>query len=187
MTQSVRFHFASPQFVFEAGRVMFSKGARFSTSPDKSVGEIVNGVLDDVLVEGPIEFDATLTDLTLIRRRDGLACGVPVFWASGKLEADALRSGHVFVDLDLPLMLVFRVDTASAERVSGARLSIIQPSMEATLEITANEEGELKVLARPGLYSVMATTGEHTGDRANATFEVAPGEHGERLIVLQTN
>ena len=72
---AVTFHFTSPQFIFDAGRVMFSKGARFSTSPDNDVGEIVNGVLDDVLVEGPIDFDATLTDLKLIRRSDGLACG----------------------------------------------------------------------------------------------------------------
>ena len=34
MTQRVTFHFTSPQFIFEAGRVMFSKGARLSTSPD---------------------------------------------------------------------------------------------------------------------------------------------------------
>ena len=147
----------------------------------------MNGDLGDVLVEGPIDFDATLYDLKLRRRSDGLACGVPIFGVSEKLTVEALRSGHVLVDLDLPLLLVFKVETSSGERVPRALLSIIQPATEATWEITANEAGELKMLARPGLYSVMATTGEHSRGRdgASATFDVAPDERGERLIVLR--
>lgn len=190
MTQSVTFHFTSPQFVFEAGSVMFSKGARLRTSPDNNVGEIVNGVLGDVLVEGPIDFDAMLTDLKLIRRSDGLACGIPVFWVTGTLAADALGAGHVFVDLDLPLVLVFRVETASGERVPRAMLSIIQPAMKATLEIIVNEAGELRLLARPGQYSVSSMP---TGERSlrnpwgSASFEVDAADHGERLVVLHAN
>lgn len=82
---------------------------------------------------------------------------------------------------------VLRVETSSGVRVPRALLSIIQPATEATWEITANEAGELKMLARPGLYSVMAAIGEHSRGGASATFEVAPEEQGERLIVLQAN
>ena len=69
-----------------------------------------------------------------------------------------------------------------------APLSIIQPSTEATWEITADAQGELRMLASPGLYFV-AAIGDKTRPAAtsSATFEVAPEEQGERLIVLQAN
>src|SRR5687768_17903436 len=70
MTQSVSFHFTSPQFVFESGIVVFTKGARLFSEGEFRVGEIRDGSIDNVLVEGPIEFDATLGNLSVVRYED---------------------------------------------------------------------------------------------------------------------
>lgn len=67
MTQSVSFHFTSPQFGLESGIIVFTKGARLFSEGEFRVGEIRDGSIDGVLVEGPIEFDATLGNLSVVR------------------------------------------------------------------------------------------------------------------------
>ena len=188
MTQSVTFEFTSAQFILESGSIVFTKGARLRNSPDHDVGRVVNGALDDVLVEGPIDFDAVLHDLRLTRRADGRACAVPALWVTGTLAVDQIRSGRISVPLDLSLLLVFRVETSSGEPVPDTVLSIFQPSTEGCVAMTADENGELRMFARPGRYNVTTPRvweGRLWDNSVDVTFEVAAGEQGERLIVLQ--
>ncbi len=100
MTQSVTFHFTSPQFVFESGIVVFTKGARLFSEGEFRVGEIRDGSIDDVLVEGPIEFDATLANLSVVRREDGRRYHVAVLKVTGDLRPEDLRVGRVSVPLN---------------------------------------------------------------------------------------
>ena len=76
MTLAVTFHFTSPQFLFESGQIVFLKGGRLPTTEERfAVGELTDGSIDGVLVEGPIEFDAMLGALKVIRRGDGRIYG----------------------------------------------------------------------------------------------------------------
>ena len=110
MTHSVTFHFTSPHFTFASGVVAFTKGARLSSHGEVHVGHITNGVVENVLVEGPIEFDAVFGDLTLTRDADGQAQLVRFGRLTGLLRDQDIRAGHIPVVVNAVVIIVRVVD-----------------------------------------------------------------------------
>ena len=134
MTQSVTFHFTSPQFVFESGIVVFTKGARLFSEGEFRVGEIRDGSIDDVLVEGPIEFDATLGNLSVVRREDRRRYHIAYLKVTGDLRPEDLRAGRVSVLLNRLVIVIVRVEDSTGHPVSNVSVSLILPDLEGSLE-----------------------------------------------------
>jgi hypothetical protein len=129
-----------------------------------------------------------LGGLKVTRRSDGRAFDIAGLWVSRKLTSDELTSGHVIVDLHLPLVIIIRVAYPHGEPTPHALLSIGQPSIEPTWEPTVDEKGELMIFGRPGHYRItLARVGGRwlSDDRVTASFVVQPDERGERLITLR--
>jgi hypothetical protein len=92
----------------------------------------------------------------------------------------------VRVDLNLPVVLVIRVEDSSRNPVPAATVSASVPSLTATLEIPLN--GDVVLLGTPGHYRFRLISAgdrwlDHEGISAN--FEVSSDDRGERLIVLR--
>jgi len=188
VTSTVSFQFISPQFTFNSGQILFFKGGRLSSDGEMSLGEIRDGSIDGVLVEGPIEFDAMLYQVRVTRREDGRAYEIACLPLSRAMSPQEISSGRVAVDLDLPVVLVMRVEDASGIPVPGAVVSFSMPSITAWTEGPVNDRGEVVLFGLPGHYSVvLASVGDRWlgRERISADFDVAPGERGERLIVLR--
>src|SRR5687768_16174704 len=110
MTQSVNFYFTSPQFVFESATVLFTKGARLFSQGEFRAGDLRDGRVDDVLVEGPIKFDATLVDLTVVTREGGGRYHIAYLNLAGDLREEELRAGRVTIQLSLPVVVIVRIE-----------------------------------------------------------------------------
>ena len=117
MTTTVSFHFTSPQFAIQSAAVMFMKGARLFSDGDFRIGRITEGAIDGVLVEGPIEFDAMLSELTVTRRNDNRRYDVPFFPVSGTIRPQEISACLVTVELDIPVVVVMRVERHVVLRV----------------------------------------------------------------------
>jgi hypothetical protein len=185
VTQSVSFHFTSPQFAFNSGYIAFFKGARLRSDGEISTGEITGGVIDGVLVEGPIEFDAMLYQLTVTRKSDNRPYNVTSLWVSRAMTADAIHSGCVAVELNLPVVLVIQVKDSTGATVPAV-VSLSIPSMTATLE--APIDGDLVLFGTPGRHEIhLASVGDRRvmRERVSEEFDVKPDDTGERVIVLR--
>ncbi len=185
MTQSVSFHFSSPQFAFESGLVFFTKGARIFSDGEFRVGEIKDGSIDGVLVEGPIEFDAMLYQLTVTRKSDNRPYNVTSLWVSRAMTADEIHSGCVAVELNLPIVLVIQVKDSTGATVPAV-VSLSIPSVTATLE--APIDGDLVLFGTPGHHGIhLASLGDRgvMRERVFEEFDVEPDDTGERVIVLR--
>ena len=187
MTQSVTFHFTSPQFVFESGIVVFTKGARLFSEGEFRVGEIRDGSIDDVLVEGPIEFDATLANLSVVRREDGRHYNVGHLKVTGDLRPEDLRSGRVLVHLDLPVILIVRIEGSLAIPLPKVKVSLDLPNSVATLEVQTDDRGEIVLLGGAGRYSASIdfVHNRRLRPRVSADLEITPEDAGERTVVLR--
>ena len=187
MTQSVSFHFTSPQFVFESGIVMFTKGARLFSEGEFRVGEIRDGSVDDVLVEGPIEFDAMLGNLSVVRYGDQRRYHVGHLQVTGNLSPEDLRSGRVLVRLDLPVILIVRVEDRAGNPVPDVNVSLHLPKSEATLEAQTDDRGEIVLLAGAGHYSASIGFFQNRRLRPNvsADLDITPADTGEHIVVLR--
>lgn len=146
MTQPVAFHFTSPQFVFESGTVAFTKGGRLFSDGAFRVGTITDGVVEGVLVEGPIEFDAMLHDLTVVRSEDRRRYQIGFFKVTGDLQPGDLRSGRVLVRLNPRVILIVRVEDSAGHRAPNVPVSVNFPNWEATAEIQTDVRGKSSFL-----------------------------------------
>jgi hypothetical protein len=188
LTSTVSFHFTSPQFAFHSGVVVFFKGARLRSDGEESVGELEEGSIDGVLVEGPIEFDAILYQLRLTRRVDGRAYDVGYLPLSGAMSSPQIDAGRIVLEIDVPVVLVIRVEDASGDPVPGAVVGFSMPSITATSEGPVNDRGELTLLGMPGRYSfTLISAGDWRlgHERVSAELDVKAEDQGERLVVLR--
>lgn len=98
MTQKIAFEFISRQFAFESGKVMFTKGARFDSIEPFETRQFHHGVVDGVLVEGPIEFDAVLVDLSVTSHTSGRVYQPLPLLVTGSISATDLRDEVLGLD-----------------------------------------------------------------------------------------
>ena len=187
MTQSVSFHFASREFALESGIVVFTKGARLFSDGEFRVGEIRDGSVEDVLVEGPIEFDAMLGNLRVVRHDDRRHYHVPLLKVTGALSPEDLRSRHVLVQLNLPVILIVRVEDASGNPLSNTAVSLRMANLEATMEDRTDDRGEIVLLGGAGTYSasVHQVRNRRLRPQVSADLEVSSADAGERVLVLR--
>jgi hypothetical protein len=191
VTSTVSFHFDSPQFEFRSGFIAFTKGARLNSIGGISTGELSNGSIDGVVVEGPIEFDAMLYQLSVSRKADHHSYFVTGLWASRAMTLEEIRAGRIAVTLNLPLVIRVQVIDSSGARVPAV-VSLFFPSLlprrggGATLEVPV--DGELVLFGTPGYHHVgLISAGDRSLPRKRAfeQFEVSPEDTGERVIVLR--
>jgi hypothetical protein len=200
VTQPVSFDFCSPQFAVESGRVFFSKGARLFSGGEFQVGEIKDGSVDGVLVEGPIVFDAILGNVSIVRYSDGRRYQVALFKVTGDLRPQDLQAGRVPVNLDVPVVLILTVEDEGAQPMSGVQVSLNLPNAAFTAEIETDERGEIVLLGTAGRYSAsvafMGTVETLRKEdapfntcwrspRIREEFEIRPSDSGERVVVLR--
>lgn len=186
MTTSVTFHFTSPHFVLESGHVLFTKGARVFSDGEFRAGEIKNGVVDGVLVEGPIEFDAMLGDLTVVRSEDRRRYSVALLKVTGDLRPQDLRSGRVIVRLDISVILILRVEDPAGHPIPNVSVSLNLPKLEATVEVQTDARGEITLLAGAGQYSASISQVHNRRLRPGVSNDVTVTDEdsGERVVVL---
>jgi hypothetical protein len=187
MTQSVTFHFTSPQFVLESGIVTFTKGARLFSDGEFQVGTIKDGSVEGVLVEGPIEFDAMLGDLTVVWSEDSRRYHVGFLNVTGNLQPEHLRSGCVVVRLDLTVILIVRVEDQNGHPVPNVSVNLTLPKWEATLEAQTDARGEIVLLAGAGKYAATLNLIQNRRARPDVSADVTivPSHFGERRVVLR--
>jgi hypothetical protein len=187
MTQAVRFHFTSPQFSLKSGIIAFTKGARLFSDGEFRVGKIRDGRIDDVLVEGPIEFDATIGNLSVVRYDNRRRYEVIYLKVTGKLRPEDLRSGLVQVRLNLPVILIVRVEDPVGNPVSNVNVSLDLPNSETTSELQTNDRGEIVLLGVAGRYtaSIAFVQNRRLRPIVSADLEITPADSGERIVVLR--
>ena len=200
MTQAVSFDFCSPQFAVESGRVFFSKGARLFSDGEFHVGEIKDGSVDSVLVEGPIVFDAILGNLSIVRYSDGRRYKVAVFPVTGDLRPQDMQAGRVVINLDVPVVVILKVEDEAGQPMSGAQVSLNLPNAEFTAEIQTDEGGEIVLLGAAGQYSASVALIETVetlrkedaqfntcgrSPRIREQFEIRPFDSGERVVLIR--
>jgi hypothetical protein len=187
MTQSVTFRFTSPHFNLESGIIAFTKGARLFSGGEFRVGEIRDGLVDDVLVEGPIEFDAAIGNLSVVRHDNRRRYHVEFLNVTGKLRSEDLRSGQVQVRLNLPVILIIRVEDSGGTPVSNVGVSLHLPDSEATSEVRTNDAGEIVLLGSVGKYSASVGLVQNRRLRpsVSADLDIMPEDSGERIVVLR--
>jgi len=185
MTQSVTFHFTSSQFVLESGSVWFTKGARLFSEAEFQIGHIKDGSIDGVLVEGPIEFDAMLGDLTVVRSEDHRRYHVGPVRVTGDLRPEDLRSGRVPVRLNFPVILVVKVEDAAGRPVPNVTVFLHLPNWEATPEVQTDELGETVLLAGAGKYSARVVLAQNRSLNVSADLTLTHTDSGERLLNLR--
>ena len=185
MTQSVTFHFTSSQFVLESGSVWFTKGARLFSEAEFQIGHIKDGSIDGVLVEGPIEFDAMLGDLTVVRSEDHRRYHVGPIRVTGDLRPEDLHSGRVFVRLNLPVILTVKVVDAAGHPVPDVTVSLHLPNWEATPEVQTDALGEIALLASGGKYSARVVWAQNRSLNVSADLTLMPTDSGERIVLLR--
>ena len=186
MTQSVRFEFTSPQFELRSGKVTFTKGGRFESSEPFDAREFHHGGVDGVLVEGPIEFDAMLFDITAANRSDGRLYRPLLLTVTGAISAADLEAGRVIVNLHLPGMLILRVENRAGVPLPGTVVNLAPPSSEATFEGPVDERGELVLFGAAGSWRITAyPNNSETRNFVDAEFDITADDFGERRIVLR--
>ena len=151
-------------------------------------GEMREGAIGGVLVEGPIEFDAVLFGLTVARRDDNRRYEVPFLPVTGAIRPQEISDGRVAVELDIAVVVVVRVEDASGTKVARAMVSCSIPSTSATFNGQVNERGEVALLGTPGRFSfhlVSVADRVFISERIHADLEVTPNDRGERHIVLR--
>jgi hypothetical protein len=200
VTQPVSFDFCSPQFAVESGRVFFSKGARLFSDGEFQVGEITDGSVDGVLVEGPIVFDAILGNLSIVRYSDGRRYQVAVFPVTGDLRPQDMQAGRVVINLDVPVVVILKIEDEAGKPMSGVQVSLNLPNALFTAEIQTDERGEIVLLGAAGRYSAsVAFIGTvetlckedaqiNTCRRAphiREEFEIRSSDSGERMVVIR--
>lgn len=186
MSTSVTFHFTSPHFVLESGHVLFTKGARVFSDGEFRAGEIKNGAVDGVLVEGPIEFDALLGDLTVVRSEDRRRYHVAFLKVTGDLHPDDLRVGRVNVRLNVPVVIIVRVRDSTGQPLANVTVSLLLPELAGSLEAPTDDRGEVSLLGGIGRYkALIGYAGRRHRDRSVwADLEITPKDSGERVVVL---
>jgi hypothetical protein len=187
MPQSVTFQFSSPHFTFASGHVTFTKGARLFADGGFESGRMTNGIVTDVLVEGPIQFDAIFGDLTLIRAADGRTQRVGFGRLTGDLRDEDIQAGQITVVVNAAaVMLVSVVDVDGRPR-GGLTVSLHVPDWEATLEATTDESGGFAVLAGPGRYDAKIgfVDGRRLWPPVENYLDITPADVGERRLLLR--
>jgi hypothetical protein len=188
MTQAVAFHFTSPQFVFESGKVAFHKGGRLKTPDgDLALVDFRDGLVEGVLVEGPIEFDAWLCALKAVRKSDRAAYEVGFLCVSREMTTEQLRAGRVVVDLNLPLVLTFRVEDVAGKPVRGTLVSLCMPNLEGGFATSTNQWGEVVLFGTPGRYyaSVREIGNRQLDKPSSVHVDITPHDEGERVFVIR--
>ena len=167
--------------------MVFTKGARLFSEGEFRVGQIVDGCVDNVLVEGAIEFDAMLGDLSVVRYEDRRRYHVAFFKVTGDLRAEDLRAGRVVVRLHLPVILIVKVEDRSGKPVPNASVSLSLPYSEATSEAQTSDGGEIVLLGGVGRYSASLGFVQNRRLRpiVSADLEITPSDSGERIVVLR--
>ena len=187
MTQSVTFHFTSSQFVLESGMVVFTKGARLFSDGEFQVGKIKDGRIDGVLVEGPIEFDAMLGDITIVRTDDSRRYRVGLLKVTGDLLPEDLQSGRVLVQLNLPVILIVKVEDPAGNAVPDIGVSLQLPNCDPTVEAQTDARGEIVLLAGAGRYSATIAFVQNRRLRPQVSLDltITPSDSGERILTLR--
>ena len=188
MTQSVTFHFISSQFVIKSGVAAFTKGARLFSDDEFRVGTIQDGFVEDVLVEGPIEFDAILGNLAVVWSENRRLYHVGFLNVTGSLQPDQLASRRIVVRLVLPVILIVKVENQAGYRVPNIAVSLGLPDFGATIEAKTDSRGEIVLLAHAGNYSMKITNGRDRPLQTNVAADVTltPEDSGERVVTLRT-
>ena len=190
MPSTVSLHFISSQFAFNSGQILFFKGARLSSDGEMSPGDLRDGSVDGVLVEGPIEFDAMLYQLNVTRTADKRPFDISYLWVTHAMTGQEIGSGRVVVELDLAVVLVIRVEDSAGSPVPGAIVNFLLPSREGSTEGPVNDQGEVFLFGTPGHYSFqLVSVGDRPlgRERVRARFEVKADDRGERVIVLRVS
>ena len=187
MTQSVTFHFSSPHFTFTSGLVAFTKGARLFSDGEFHTGRITNGVTENVLVEGPIEFDALLGDLTLIRNADGHRQRVAFARLTGQLREEDIRTGRIPVAVEASVLIVVRVVDTAERPLANVTVSFHSSDSEATFDTTTNERGEIVILGNVGRYDAMIgfVEGRRLWPPVENHLDITTTDVGERVLLLR--
>ena len=187
MTQAVTFHFSSPHFTFTSGVVAFTKGARLFSDGEFHTGRITNGVMDNVLVEGPIEFDALLGDLSIVAHADGRTHAVNLARLTGQLREEDLRVGHIRVNVESAVLIIVKVVDALERPLSKVTVSLNLPDWEPMSEITTDARGEIVILANAGRYDALIgfVEGRRLWPRVENHLDITPTDVGERVLLLR--
>ena len=202
MTQSVTFHFSSPQFVFESGIAILFKllpgpEATLATPDGESfdlsnIGSgsiqlkefgVRNGETIPVAVASPGLFQAVLTQLHVVRTSDGRKFQIAGVSLQADVTADDLRNGRTTLRIDAPQLLMIRVHDSAGRPVSNATVSVCIDAVEGSSEQVTTENGEIVYLGMPGRYYVAARRPDDT-IRAEMHFEITVADSGERVVVL---
>lgn len=187
MTQAVTFEFTSPQVAFESGLVAFTKGARLFFDGDFRVGRISGGAIDGVLVEGPIEFDAVLGDLVVVRREDGRRYKVEYFKVTGQLHERDLRAGRIPVTVHIPAIVIVKVIDHHGKPVARVNVNISLPHQEATKESPTDDRGEIVLLGAIGNYDacIAAVGNRPLWPPVRDSIRITAHDSGERVLLLR--
>ena len=166
---------------------MFTKGARLFSEGEFRVGDIRDGSIDDVLVEGPIEFDATLGNLSVVRREDHRRYRGAYLKVTGDFRPEDLRAGRVSVQLDRLVIVIVRIEDSTGNPVSNVSVSLSLPDLEGSLEAETDDRGEIVLLGGVGQYSASIGFVQNRRLRpdVSADLEITPEDAGERTVVLR--
>ena len=184
MTQSVSFPFSSPHFTFTSAKWRSQRRAAVlrwrvphGTHHERRCG--------NVLVEGPIEFDALLGELTIVVHADGRTRAANFARLTGQLRD--LRVGHIRVIVESAVLIIVKVVDADERPLGGITVSLNLPDWEPTSETTTDARGEIAVLANAGRHD--ATIGFVDGRRlwppVKNHVDIAPTDVGERVLLLR--
>jgi hypothetical protein len=187
VTTTVSFRFTSAQFAIESAIVAFTKGARLFSDGEFRVGQVTDGEIEGVLVEGPIRFDAMLGNLAVVRHDDGRRYHVPFLPVTGRLSSQQLHAGCVVVDLDLPVVLIVRVEDSTGSPIQHVPVSLVLPHFEATLETRTDDLGQIALLAGAGHYSatIDSVPNRRPSVPISVELDITAADSGERILVLR--
>jgi hypothetical protein len=99
---------------------------------------------------------------------------------------DALRKGVVRVNLDIPVILILKVQDSAGREVSGAVISLLAGT--ASFDVRCNDRGDVTLLGTPRNYrALVSSVGGRQFESHPSAFTVTALDSGERIIVLKVS
>lgn len=202
MSSEVIFELHNAHFEFESGEATFY---RIVTDPPEAAGisaldgsmtslhqlekgilpaptyKLSNGRVEAVTVAAAGPFYALLRNAQVRASGSGRRFEVAAVPIAGDVTERDLQRGRSVVELDHRVLIVIRVEDASGRPLPGAQVSVNESLEVSTLEVLADDRGEVTILGRPSRYHVRAgTTPARTVD-----FEITNSDSGQRVIVVR--
>ena len=145
-----------------------------------------NGVTETVIVGAPGDFQALMSEVTVVRKSDRRTFKIQGFAMSGDIKEDDLQRGRVTMNFDIPVVLTFRVEDAAGRAVPKAQISFAMPDWSG--ELICDQNGQSTVLGLVGHYLAQAMSADGRLPRGQPSiFEIAATDSGERLVTLKLN